>query len=89
MTTVLLGGLVFCVAIALDFADTTHKIAVEQRDGHRAGMWSVTMYLLGLVGLVSVLDVNRWYIVPEALGLYIGSRIAMRRARTRTPPTGV
>jgi hypothetical protein len=76
-----LGVVVFVIAGALDFADTRHKIAVEQRDGHRSGLWSVAMYVLGLVGLVSVLDVSKWYVLPEAVGLYVGSRVALRQAR--------
>lgn len=78
-----LGAACLLIAALLDYADTEHKIAVERREGHRAGMYSVAMYLLGLVGLVSVLDVSRWYVLPEAVGLYVGSRVAIRRARQR------
>lgn len=76
----LLAAFVFVLGFALDYADTKHKLAVEARNGHAAGCWSVLMYLLGTLGTWSVLDVAGWLVVPAAAGLYFGSRVALRRA---------
>lgn len=76
---VLLAFAVFALGFALDYADTRHKIAVEERNGHAAGLWSVAMYALGVFGTWAVLDVEPWLVVPTALGLYVGSRVAMPR----------
>lgn len=78
---VALGALLFVLAAALDFADAQHKLAVEQRDVHRTARWSVTMYLVGVIGAWSLITEGVWIVVPEAAGLYAGSVIAMRRAR--------
>lgn len=78
--------LAFATAFVLDYADTRHKIAVERRDGHAAGRWSVSMYLVGIAGTWAVLDYSHTLIVPTCLGLYVGSIVAMRHAR-RTDPT--
>ena len=84
--TALLAALVFLLGGALDYADTRHKLAVEARNGHAAGCWSVLMYLLGTLGTWSVLDVAGWLVAPAALGLYAGSRVALRR-KMRSVPT--
>lgn len=77
--TALLWLLAF--ALAFDFADTEHKLAVEKRRTYMAGTWSMVMYLLGIVGTWAVLDVSTALIFPTALGLFAGSSVAMRRAR--------
>ena len=77
--TALLALLVFSLGFALDYADTKHKLAVEARNGHVAGCWSVAMYALGIFGTWAVLDVEQWLVVPTMLGLYFGSRVALRR----------
>lgn len=77
-----LGLACFIIAALLDYADTAHKIAVERRQ-YRAAFYSVAMYLLGLVGLVALFDVSKWFIVPESLGLLLGSTIAIRQARSK------
>lgn len=83
-----LGVLVFLLAAVLDIADTQHKIAIEHRDAHAAARWSVAMYLLGLVGLVGLLRVSLWLVVPEAVGLYLGSVFAIRRQAQREQTRG-
>ena len=72
---------VFTLSAALDFADTAHKLAVERRQPARAALWSVTMYLLGLVSLWAALDVSVWLVLPTCAGLAAGSVVAVRRAR--------
>lgn len=81
---VLACALTFAAAFAGDYADTRHKIAVEQRDGHAAGVWSVLMYLVGIGCTWAIIDHARALIVPTVIGLYVGSRVAMWRA-CRTP----
>lgn len=69
--------LVFLAAVALDFADTCNTRAVGEGRAHAAAAWSVTMYALGCVGLYSVVAVSWWLVIPEALGLYVGSVAAV------------
>jgi quinol-cytochrome oxidoreductase complex cytochrome b subunit len=79
MTALIL--IAFAVAFALDFADTAHKLAIESRSPARAALWSVAMYLLGLVSLWAALDVSAWLVLPTCAGLAVGSVVAVRRAR--------
>lgn len=72
------------LGLALDVADTMHKLAVEERDGHGAGLASVTMYALGLIGAKLAIDGTMYLAIPTCVGLYIGTRLAMRRARPRS-----
>lgn len=81
--TALLALLVFSLGFALDYADARHKMAVEARNGHAAGLWSNAMYALGIFGTWAVLDVELWLAVPTMIGLYVGSRVALRRGTPR------
>lgn len=83
-----LGTLAFIIAFALDYADTQHKLAVEARGLVMPGVWSVAMYLMGIVGTWAVLDYSFALVIPTACGLFTGSVVAMRRARkAKTPPS--
>lgn len=71
--------LVFFGAFALDYADAKNKLAVQERRAHAAARWSITMYLVGMVGFMAVLRVSMWLVIPECLGLYAGSWLAVRK----------
>lgn len=70
---------VFLAAFALDFADARNKLAINARDGHRAGLWSIAMKLAGVAGTFALVEVSWWLVVPECVGLYVGSRVALRK----------
>lgn len=78
---VALAFIMFAFGFALDFADTRHKLAVEARHAHVAASWSVTMYLLGVSSTFAVFKITVWLVVPEVVGLYVGSVVALRTAR--------
>lgn len=81
MTFAALCVLVFAAAFALDYADARNKLAVQAREPHRAARWSVVMYLVGLIGMVSLIKISFWLVLPECVGLYAGSWVAVRRTR--------
>ncbi len=70
---------VFVAAVLLDFAAAKYYKAVAADRLHNAGLWSITMCLLSTVGLLSVVDVSKWYILPECLGLYVGTLLSKYR----------
>jgi hypothetical protein len=74
-----LGIGVFLAAAALDYSTGRYLLAVSDRRVHRAAMWSVLMALLSTAGLLSVVDVSKWYILPECLGLYAGTWLSFKR----------
>lgn len=73
-----LGLAVFMTAVALDYASGRYLQAATSRHVHKAALWSITMALLSTVGLLSVVEVSWWYIVPESLGLYVGTLLSFR-----------
>jgi hypothetical protein len=79
---VLLAIAVFFGEVAIDYADSRNTQAVAAGRAHAAARWSVCMYLIGLVGFFAVLRVSWWLTIPECLGLYTGSWIAVRGHRT-------
>lgn len=72
----LLALATFACSSALDFCYAQTLKASADGDGHRVGLWSMAMYLIELPGFFGVLKVSPWMIVPECLGLYVGSRLA-------------
>jgi hypothetical protein len=81
-----LGVAVFVAAAALDYAMVRYQEAVTLRLGHRAALWSVLVYLVGAVGFLSVAKASLWFILPECIGLYVGTRLAVRKHPTPPAP---
>ena len=68
-------------AFAYDFSITRYVVAVEERAGWRAGVWSVLTYLVGLVGTLGIVKISAWLIIPECIGLLLGTvaGVAMKK----------
>lgn len=69
---------VFLSAMVIDFAEARYVLAVERRQARDAAMWSVVMYAMGCLGFVAVLNVSLWLMLPEGIGFYCGTRLALR-----------
>ncbi len=80
---VLLGIITFLAAVALDYADTSNTQAVSKGHAHQAARWSCAMYLIGLVGFYGLTRVSWWLAIPECLGLYVGSWLAITQAKAK------
>lgn len=81
--------LAFVLAASSDWLETRYVRAVRAwEDGadartkytarERAARSSVAMWLVGVVALVTVVEVGWWVLAPEGLGLYVGTKLAMR-----------
>lgn len=81
---VLAGVLAFALAVSSDWLETRYVLAVkawEEGDAsarERAARSSVLMWLVGVVALVTCVEVGWWLLLPEGLGLYVGTKLAMR-----------
>lgn len=75
---------VFMTAVVLDYADSANTRAVTDGRAHAAARWSIVMYGCGLLGLYVLTQVSWWLAIPEVLGLYAGSWIAVSRAARST-----
>lgn len=83
---VALGILAFTLAAASDWLETRYVQAVnratmagEREAEERAARCSVAMWLVGVVGLVAVVEYGWWLLLPEGAGLYFGTRLALQR----------
>lgn len=77
--------LAFVLAASSDWLETQYVRAVrEWEDSHaatareRAARASVLMWVVGVVALVTVVEVGWWVLVPEGFGLYVGTKLALR-----------
>lgn len=71
---------VLVAALLYDLAYTRWMIAAGARRARTAALWSVLTYAIGLIGVASVLRGSLWLAIPEAIGLYLGTWIGIRRA---------
>lgn len=85
---VLFALMAFVLAASSDWLETRYVRAVrawEDATGaareaarERAARSSVAMWLVGVVALVTVVEVGWWVLLPEGVGLYAGTKLAMR-----------
>lgn len=68
---------VFFAAAMLDVATVRYYVSVGNKQRHRAACWSVVMAAISSFGLLSVVEVSWWLLVPEFAGLYAGTWIAV------------
>lgn len=86
MLNVVIGVLAFALAFASDYLETRYVRAVHAWEksknpdlAHRAAHSSIGMWLVGCIGLVAVVEIGWWVLLPEGLGLYAGTLVSMRR----------
>jgi len=84
LVAVLLGLATFACAALYEAVETLYTRAAAQLDETRAPALAVAMYAIGCVGFVALARASLWYLVPEAAGVFLGSRVAIRAARRRT-----
>jgi hypothetical protein len=77
----LFAVLVFTAASLMDIAYARYTVAATARRPATAAAWSVAVYLVGLVGLFSVLERSVWLVIPEVLGLACGTYLGVRQGR--------
>ena len=80
----LLAIAVFVSAMVIDFAEARYVLAVERRAPRDAAWWSVVMYAVGALGFVAVVNVSLYLMIPEGLGFYCGTRLALRARSCRS-----
>lgn len=81
--TALFAVLAFLAAAVLDMAHTVYIRAVERGQAHTAAAWSVVVYSIGCAGFFLCVDRSWAFMIPEALGYYVGTWLAMRLTSER------
>ncbi len=79
MLFALLSIAVFASAVAVEFAACNYFQALNALQANRASSWSVIWYIIGAIGYISAVKTSLWLMVPECLGLFVGTRIAIAR----------
>ncbi len=73
--------LVLFAAAGGDYVESYYVRAVADRQPGRAGAMSCVMYLVSLIGFLAVVRVSLWLVVPELIGVGLGSWYAVHRQR--------
>lgn len=73
--------LVLFAAATGDYVESYYVRAVADRQPGRAGAMSCAMYLVSLIGFVAVVRVSLWLVIPELVGVGLGSWFAVHRQR--------
>jgi len=73
--------LVACAAATIDYAAVRYQRAVADGEAHRAGRWSLVQFAAGATGLIAAVSVGWWLLVPEGVGYYVGTYLAVRGLR--------
>jgi hypothetical protein len=83
LVAVFFGALAFLLAASADWLEIAHLRAVTAHNTRRAAMLSVLMWAVGCTGLLICIEISWWLLPFEALGLWVGTHVALRRR----PPT--
>lgn len=70
--------LAFFAAGLGDYLETRYVLAVKDGNSNRAAFCSVAMLLVSATSLYGVLEVSPWILAPEVVGMWIGTKLAMR-----------
>ena len=77
--------LAFVLAASADWLEAGYVRSVraweagEDKARYRAANFSCAMLLVGGVGLYALIEVGWWLILPELVGLRVGTLLALRR----------
>ncbi len=69
--------LVFGVYVVFDILYALYVLCVARKQALRASAISSALYSLGAYGVMTYLE-NPWYLVPLALGAFLGTFLAVR-----------
>ncbi len=80
--------LTFSLAVASDFLETHYVRAVNRHvttgdsgSAEAAARLSVAMWSVSVLALVACVQISWWLLVPEGAGLYLGTRLALRKSK--------
>lgn len=82
---VLYGPLAFLLSLAATCLETRSIRAVIAHEAgdpdaaERAARSDVATWAAGVIGLYTAVEHGWWILVPEGIGLYIGTKLALRR----------
>lgn len=71
--------LVFVSTTLADVAWTKYTLAVAEKRATRAAGWSAAIVLFGAFNIVTYVG-DHWALIPAALGAFVGTLWAVRRA---------
>jgi hypothetical protein len=69
----LIGLAVFVSAALYDAIFASYVRAAATGKAFRAALCSVGTYMVGAVGLLALVKLSVWYVLPEAGGLFVGT----------------
>lgn len=76
---------VFAAAVVYDLCFARYVAAAAARRAVAAASWSAATYAIGLIGFASVLRGSVWLALPQAVGLFVGTLLGVRRDASDAP----
>lgn len=76
---VVIALLVTATMAAVDYCHANYNGAINARRTIEAALWSVGQWGAASVGFVVAVKVSMWYLPFEALGLFVGTILGVRR----------
>lgn len=73
----LTAGTVFVVYVLFDILYALYVLCVSRRQALTAAGISAALYSLGAYGVMTYLH-NQWYVIPLALGAFLGTYVAVK-----------
>lgn len=83
--SVLLAILVFFTMAGVDFCHAKYVRAMLAGKALPAAFWSVGQWMAASVGFVIAVKVSMWYLIFEAMGLFVGSLLGTLRMKEHNP----
>lgn len=79
----LLGVGVGLSALAIDWTAARYTQAIQEKHPHQAAIASAALTVLGAINLYVFVTVSPFYIIPEIVGNYLGTYIAVDRDKNK------
>jgi hypothetical protein len=74
---------VFLAAATGDYLESFYVRRVADGNASSAARFAALMYGVSIIGFLAVVKVSLWLCIPEIVGVYIGTRIAVGRQRSQ------
>lgn len=78
---------VFLAAALFDAAVVHYQRAVNAHKALTAGLWSVAVALLGTLGVLAMVDVTAWLLVPACAGYFVGTATTVHLSKPKQKPS--
>jgi hypothetical protein len=78
VSIVLISVAAFAASVTIDFLYVAWFHYSKQDSAHKAALCTVGIGLAGIAGTYVVIEYSEWYLIPDLLGLYVGTFLGIK-----------